>query len=83
MRLNELKEGGIDPRKAFEFTNDGIVNSGQNYREDGNGIPELFSTQMHLFASDMINALGEDYDKWKREKQAAAASFMKKLRPKA
>lgn len=52
--------GGLDPRKAFEHLEDGIQNARQNYSER-DGFPCLLSTQMYVFAEDVLQLLGEEY----------------------
>lgn len=58
--------GGLDTRKTFENLHVGIANSKANYAEDANGIPVLLSTQMHRFAEDVIQSLGEEYAQWQQ-----------------
>jgi hypothetical protein len=58
--------GGLDTRKTFENLAIGIRNSKANYAEDVNGIPVLLSTQMHRFAEDVIQSLGDEYDRWQQ-----------------
>jgi hypothetical protein len=58
--------GGLDTRKTFENLHVGIANSKDNYAEDANGIPVLLSTQMHRFAEDVIQSLGEEYVQWQQ-----------------
>lgn len=52
--------GGLDPRKAFEHLEDGIRNSRRHYSEH-EGFPALLSTQMHVFAEDILRVLGDEY----------------------
>ncbi len=62
--------GGLDPRKAFEHLNDGISNSRKFYQET-DGLPDLLSTQMHIFAEDILEILGKEYSIWlERTKQS-------------
>jgi hypothetical protein len=58
--------GGLDTRKTFENLHIWIANSKANYAEDANGIPVLLSTQMHRFAEDVIQSLGEEYAQWQQ-----------------
>ncbi len=53
--------GGLDPRKAFDKMKDGISNSRAHYKET-DGIPDLLSTQMYIFAEEVIEKLGDEYD---------------------
>lgn len=56
-RCNEVKKGGLNGIKAFENIDTGIRNSNEHYDEDENGIPILFSTQMHTMAQCIIDKL--------------------------
>jgi hypothetical protein len=58
--------GGLDTRKTFENLRVGIENSKANYAEDACGIPQLLSTQMHRFAEDVIQSLGDEYTLWQQ-----------------
>lgn len=60
--------GGLDTRKAFEYLEDGIAHSKEHYREV-DGIPALFSTQMHVFAEDVLLRLGNEYKEFVQRKQ--------------
>ena len=46
--------GGLDTRKAFEHLEDGIAHSKEHFKIDENGISCLLSTQMHVFAEDVL-----------------------------
>lgn len=61
--------GGLDPRKAFEHLHDGITNSKVFYKVDENNIPELLTTNMFVFAEDILGQLGQEYLKWIEVKQ--------------
>lgn len=60
--------GGLDTRRAFEFLEDGIAHSKEHYQET-DGIPNLLSTQMHVFAEDVLLRLGDEYQEFVRKKQ--------------
>ncbi|MEE3416109.1 MAG: RloB domain-containing protein [Prevotella sp.] len=60
--------GGLDTRKAFERLEEGIVHSKEHYNET-NGIPNLLSTQMHIFAEDVLIRLGNEYREFVQKKQ--------------
>jgi hypothetical protein len=51
--LNTIKPGGVNPVKAIFDMPKAAESSRYNYREDSNGIPCLFSTQMHFLAEDL------------------------------
>lgn len=66
--------GGIDPRKAIFEIQHSIANCKANYKEDKNGIPELFSTNMYELAEELLpliepelNKLMEDNDRKEEE----------------
>ena len=56
--------GGLDPRKAFERLADGISHSKEHYKENSKKIPAVLSTQMHLFAENVLSVLDEEYYEW-------------------
>ena len=60
--------GGLDTRKAFEHLKEGIVHSIEHYQET-NGIPNILSTQMHIFAKDVLLRLGDEYKSFVQKKQ--------------
>ena len=60
--------GGLDTRKAFERLEDGIAHSKEHYQET-DSIPSLLSTQMHVFAEDVLMRLGNEYREFVQKKQ--------------
>lgn len=60
----QLKNGGIDPRKAFFNMRTGIKNAKKFYEEDSIHFPSLFSTQMWRFCEDLDRVISEDFNKW-------------------
>jgi hypothetical protein len=61
--LGDKHKGGVDPRKApFEIAR-AINNSADNFSSDENGVPELFSTQMHLLALKLYELTKEDIER--------------------
>lgn len=63
--LGNKHKGGVDPRKApFEIAQ-AIDNSTNNFSLDENGIPELYSTQMHLLALKLYELTREDIEREK------------------
>lgn len=71
--------GGLDPRKAFEYLEDGIEHSKEHYEED-DGIPALFSTQMHVFAEDVLLRLGNEYKELLQRNQGFVERMKKGLK---
>ncbi|MDD6131614.1 MAG: RloB domain-containing protein [Bacteroidales bacterium] len=59
--------GGLDTRKAFEHLEEGIAHSKEHYQET-NGIPNILSTQMHIFAEDVLLRLGDEYKSFMQKK---------------
>lgn len=60
--------GGLDTRKAFDHLAEGIVHSRSHYKET-EGIPDILSTQMHVFAEDVLLRLGEEYEMFLKKKK--------------
>lgn len=60
--------GGLDTRKAFDHLAEGIAHSREHYQET-EGIPNILSTQMHIFAEDVLLRLGEEYELFLRKKK--------------
>lgn len=63
--------GGLDPRKTFEHLSEGIEHAREHYSEDELGIPTLLSTQMYRFAKDILQSLGDEYDRWLQQRKSA------------
>ncbi len=74
-RNDRLKPGGIDPRKTFERMPEAISNAAAHYAEDKYGVPTLFATQMHHFATDVLNVIGNEYRTWLERKQELIRQF--------
>ena len=51
---HQLIHGGADPRKAFDNTPTGIVNSKSHYKTGHYKIPRLFATSFHLMMEQII-----------------------------
>lgn len=60
--------GGLDTRKAFEHLEEGIAHSKEHYNEV-DAMPTLLSTQMHVFAEDVLVRLGTEYQDFLKSKQ--------------
>lgn len=76
-KLHELRAaaGGIDPSNSIIKAPEAIKNSRLNYNEQHNGIPELYSTQMHIVAEKIIDILKDDFSKMISARQSAARRF--------
>ena len=59
--------GGLDTRKAFEHLEEGIAHSKEHYQET-NCSPNILSTQMHIFAEDVLLRLGDEYKSFMQKK---------------
>lgn len=72
-------KGGIDPRKAFDHIQTAIENAKNNFQEDKNGIPKLFSTNMYVLGEYILDAIGKkEFDKWLEKKQEEIEAYRKK-----
>ncbi len=78
-RLGELKDGGVDPRKAFENINQCTKNAKKHYEEELSGIPKLYGTRMFVLAEDLQTKLGRELDEWKKSQQERIALYKKGL----
>lgn len=71
------KGGGLDPRKAFDHIRQGIEHSKDHYQEDIHHIPTLFSTQMHLFAEEVLEKADTEFDRYIQNKSNRAKEFLR------
>lgn len=71
--------GGLDTRKAFEHLVEGIAHSKEHYQEI-DGIPAIFSTQMHVFAEDVLLRLGNEYKEFVQRKHEFKERMRKELK---
>ncbi len=58
--LGSLIPGGVKPKKDYLRIKTAISNASKNYKEDPEGFPELYSTQMFRFAQDLLDTAGDD-----------------------
>ncbi|MCL2311326.1 MAG: RloB family protein [Firmicutes bacterium] len=58
--LGDKVVGGVNPRKAIFDIYANIQNAKTNYIEDGNGIPELFSTNMFVLAEELLPVIDKE-----------------------
>lgn len=56
----DLIAGGMQTEKAFKQMERGIENSKRYYKEDCNGIPMLYSTQMHQMAQYLLERMNRN-----------------------
>lgn len=77
--LPEIIKGGVKTTKAINQIRMAIDNSKANYKEDS-GLPSLFSTQMHVLAEDILDTMGDEFDKMLERKAAFNKAMMEKFR---
>lgn len=75
-KLDTLVPGGINPINAFADIRIAIANSKANYKEY-NGFPDVYSTQMHILAEDILNTLGNEFDEMLQRRKEMAERFMR------
>ena len=76
-KLNSL--GQVQSGKAFTQMRSAIENSKRHCSVDANGIPKLFSTQMHVLANLLLNSLGDDFDQMLEENRQRIAAYKARL----
>lgn len=74
-KLDALVPGGINPINAFADIRIAIANSKANYKEY-NGLPDVYSTQMHILAEDILNTLGNEFDEMLQRRKEMAERFI-------
>lgn len=72
-------EGGVKPTKDINQMRTAIGNSKANYQEK-RGLPTLFSTQMHVLAEDLLDIMGDEFDKMLERKAIFNKAMMEKFR---
>lgn len=77
--LPKIIKGGVRTTKAIAQMRTAIENSKANYKEV-KGLPELFSTQMHVLAEDILGIMGDEFDKMIERKIAFNKAMMEKYR---
>ena len=75
-KLDALVPGGINPINAFADIRIAIANSKANYKEY-KGLPDVYSTQMHILAEDILNTLGNEFDEMLQRRKEMAERFMR------
>jgi len=77
--LPRIIDGGIQTTKAINQIRTAIDSSKANYQEE-RGLPGLFSTQMHVLAEDILDTMGDEFDKMLDRKAAFNKAMMEKFR---
>ena len=76
---HQLINGGADPRKAFDNTPMGIVNSELHYRTGHYKIPGLFATSFHLMMEQIIAFVtdrGRSFSEYQEAKRKKIEAFL-------
>lgn len=76
--LPSVIPGGIKPQKSILNIYQNIENAKMNYREDENGIPVLFSTNMYLLAEDLLPLIEPELTNLIEENKRKEAIFRNK-----
>lgn len=76
-RLDEVVPGGINPIEVFSSIRTAIDNSKANYSET-DGLPALYSTQMHILAERILTILGDEFDDMLKRREERTRIFMSK-----
>jgi len=76
--LPSVIPGGIKPKKAILSIYNNIKNAKKNYREDENGIPLLFSTNMYLLAENLLPLIEPEFTNMIEEIKKIEAEFRSK-----
>lgn len=75
--LDTKIKGGADPRKAPLKIKTAIENSLENYSEDKNKIPEIFSTNMHILAAKLYELTKEEIEIVAKKNEERKQKYMK------
>lgn len=75
----ELFRGSMDPRKAFNNIERAIKNAERYPGYDNNRIPQLFSTDMAIFAKRVWEYIHIEFQKKQKERAKRIQSFKKNL----
>jgi hypothetical protein len=73
--LPSVIRGGIKPDKAILSIYPNIENAKKNYKEDENGIPMLFSTNMYSLAEDLLPLIEPELTNMIEENKKMEAKF--------
>ncbi|MDO9155211.1 MAG: RloB family protein [Paludibacter sp.] len=76
--LPTVIRGGVKTNSAIYNIEQNIENAKSNYREDQNGIPELFSTNMYQLAEDLLPFIQPELNKLEVENKETEKKFRSK-----
>lgn len=76
--LGDKVAGGVDPRLAILDIDTARKNAQNNYQEDENGIPKLYSTNMYILAESIISFIEEELSVLKKQRDQKALSYKNK-----
>lgn len=77
--LHEIIKGGVQTTKAIYDIPTAIANSLKNYQEDNNELPMVYSTQMHILATDILSAMGDEFDEMINQRAKEVEHFRRSL----
>lgn len=77
-----LIPGGADPRKAFDNTETGILNSKSHFKTGNYGIPKIFATSFHIMMEDIMSFIderGRSFAEYRELKRKSIEQFLSKF----
>lgn len=77
--LPTIIKGGICPEKDLVNAPTAIKNSKIHYHTDSDGLPGLYSTDMHELAQLILDLMGEEFDQILRQREERIRLFRKGL----
>lgn len=76
-KLDDIVPGGINPVAIFTNIRTAIENSEKNYAEI-DGLPMLYSTQMHVLAERILAVMGDEFDNMLKRREERLKDFLAK-----
>ena len=77
-KLHTLEKGGFNPCTLHTKMKNATANSLANYKVKANGLPDVFSTQMHIVAQTLLAAMGSEFDDMIARRKENASKFKEK-----
>lgn len=74
-KLDDIVPGGINPVTILANVRTAIENSKKNYSEI-DGLPALYSTQMHILAERALAVLGDEFDDMLKRREERLKEFL-------
>ena len=78
-QLGSLRQGGFNPCNLHTLIETAIQNSQAHYTLKDNGLPDVFSTDMHLLASKIVIALGDEFNQMIQRRKQQAAEYKARI----